>query len=77
MCQSSGARPGDQARLRPTTSQLCLGGLIKHVTAVEASWATFIVDGPARQGPPDEAAYEAHAAGFILRESIDGAKTMG
>ena len=58
----------DQARLRPTTSALCLGGLIKHVTAVEGSWARFIVDGPAQQGPPDESAYEAHAAGFRMEE---------
>jgi uncharacterized damage-inducible protein DinB len=58
----------EQARLRPTTSELCLGGLIKHVTRVEASWASFIVDGPARQGPPDDAAYEAHAAGFRMEE---------
>ena len=27
----------EQARLRPTVSVLCLGGLIKHVTTTEAS----------------------------------------
>ena len=37
----------EQAGLHPTASQLCLGGLIKHVTAVERGWAGFIVDGPA------------------------------
>jgi hypothetical protein len=37
----------DQARLTPTVSTLSLGGLIKHVTAVEQQWANFIVDGPA------------------------------
>ncbi|MFD4353376.1 DinB family protein [Nocardia sp. NPDC058518] len=37
----------EQAGLRTTASELCLGGLIKHVAAVEASWASFIVDGPA------------------------------
>jgi hypothetical protein len=58
----------DQARLHPTASELCLGGLIKHVTSVEETWARFIVDGPARQGPPDESAYEAHAAGFRMEE---------
>ncbi|WP_406455178.1 DinB family protein [Streptomyces sp. NBC_00876] len=36
----------EQAGLRTTTSELCLGGLIKHVTSVERSWAGFIVDGP-------------------------------
>jgi uncharacterized damage-inducible protein DinB len=59
----------EEARMRPTTSELCLGGLIKHVTRVEESWAEFIVAGPARQGPPDEGAYEAHAAGFRMEES--------
>ncbi|MGW5006354.1 DinB family protein [Streptomyces parvulus] len=40
----------EQAGLRPTTSELCIGGLIKHVTAVERSWAEFIVDGPSAMG---------------------------
>ncbi|WP_199441686.1 DinB family protein [Umezawaea beigongshangensis] len=31
----------EQARLTPTASQLCLGGLIKHVTATEAEWTRF------------------------------------
>ena len=56
----------EQARQRPTVSELCLGGLVKHVAQVEDSWARFIVEGPAAQGPPDEAAYEAHAAGFRM-----------
>ena len=36
----------EQAGLRTTASELCLGGLIKHVTAVERNWASFILDGP-------------------------------
>ncbi|MGZ4472514.1 MAG: mycothiol transferase, partial [Nocardioidaceae bacterium] len=36
----------EQARLTPTVSTLSLGGLIKHVTAVEQQWARFVVDGP-------------------------------
>src|SRR5919198_6249022 len=36
----------EQARLRTTASELCLGGLIKHVTAVERNWADFIQNGP-------------------------------
>jgi uncharacterized damage-inducible protein DinB len=59
----------EQARLRPTVSELCLGGLVKHVTAVEANWARFIVEGPGEQGPPDEAAYAAHAAGFRMEQN--------
>ncbi|MBV2153088.1 DinB family protein [Kitasatospora sp. SUK 42] len=36
----------EQAGLRTTASELCLGGLIKHVTSVERLWANFIVEGP-------------------------------
>ncbi len=36
-----------QARLRTTASELTLGGLIKHVTAVEAQWQHFIEVGTA------------------------------
>jgi hypothetical protein len=35
----------EQAGLRSTVSELCLGGLIKHVAGVERGWAGFIVDG--------------------------------
>jgi len=36
----------EQARQRTTASELCLGGLIKHVAAMERQWADFIVNGP-------------------------------
>ncbi|OON73879.1 hypothetical protein B1H18_26505 [Streptomyces tsukubensis] len=36
----------EQAGLRTTASELCLGGLIKHVTSVERSWGEFIRKGP-------------------------------
>jgi len=35
----------EQARQRTTVSELSVGGLIKHVTAVERGWANFIVEG--------------------------------
>lgn len=34
-----------QAAARSTASELCLGGLIKHVTMVEHRWARFMVGG--------------------------------
>ena len=37
----------EQAARRTTVSELCLGGLIKHVTAVEQGWANFIEGGTA------------------------------
>ena len=36
----------EQAGRRTTASELCLGGLIKHVTSVEHNWADFIRNGP-------------------------------
>ncbi|MFD7905814.1 DinB family protein [Kitasatospora sp. NPDC059722] len=35
----------EQAARRTTASELCLGGLIKHVAAVEARWMRFAVGG--------------------------------
>src|SRR5215469_5335343 len=40
----------EQAAQRTTVSELCLGGIIKHVTAVERNWARFIVEGPSAMG---------------------------
>ena len=40
----------EQAAARPTVSELCLGGLIKHVSRTESGWAQFIVDGPVALG---------------------------
>ncbi|WP_370665237.1 DinB family protein [Streptomyces sp. IBSBF 2507] len=40
----------EQAGLRTTVSELCLGGLIKHVTSMERNWTAFIVDGPSAMG---------------------------
>lgn len=36
----------DQARSRPTVSELCLGGLVKHVAHTESTWADFVREGP-------------------------------
>src|ERR1700759_2020191 len=59
----------EQARQCSTVSALTVGGLIKHVTAVERNWADFIVNGPASF--PDfsamtEADYATWADGFRL-----------
>ena len=34
-----------QAAHRSTVSELCIGGLIKHVTETERAWAGFMIDG--------------------------------
>lgn len=59
----------DQAGAHPTTSELCLGGILRHVADMEERWANFIVDGPGAIGPADAAAYEAHAASFLMGDS--------
>jgi hypothetical protein len=58
----------EQAGQRTTISELCLGGLIKHVAAVEASWARFVVEGPAGMPGADEAAMADHADSFQMLE---------
>ena len=37
----------EQAALTPTASELCLGGLVKHVATTESEWADFIEHGAA------------------------------
>jgi Protein of unknown function (DUF664) len=59
----------EQAGLRPTASELCLGGIIKHVALSEEGWANFIVEGPRAVGPADASAYERHAAGFLMGDA--------
>ncbi|MEU1181906.1 DinB family protein [Streptomyces sp. NPDC005820] len=43
----------EQAGQRTTASELCVGGLIKHVTATERGWADFILEGPSALGDFD------------------------
>lgn len=44
----------EQADARTTVSELCLGGLIKHVAGTEEGWVDFIVDGPAAMAGGDD-----------------------
>ncbi|MGH9114502.1 MAG: DinB family protein [Acidimicrobiales bacterium] len=54
----------EQIRQRSTASELCIGGLLRHVAEVERTWAKFIVDGPGAFGTFDEPAMAAHQEGF-------------
>jgi Protein of unknown function (DUF664) len=56
------------AAQRTTVSELCLGGLIKHVTQVEDSWVRFVLDGPGAMSGFDESAMAARAKGFRMLE---------
>jgi uncharacterized damage-inducible protein DinB len=67
----------EQARQRTTVSELCLGGLIKHVTAVEQAWSGFIVAGPSALGDSSEMteadwAKRANQFRLLPDETLDG-----
>ncbi|TMU99751.1 DinB family protein [Streptomyces sp. DASNCL29] len=55
----------EQAGERPTVSALCLGGLIKHVAAIEEGWLRFVLEGPSalRHDLPDGVTWADLAAG--------------
>jgi uncharacterized damage-inducible protein DinB len=55
----------EQAAATPTASELCLGGLIKHVSRVESRWATFITEGPPAMAMTEDS-YADHAASFRM-----------
>jgi hypothetical protein len=58
----------EQAARRTTVSELCLGGLVKHVTATERQWMRFIREGPSAMAwPGDTAAGDAAAGDWSAR----------
>lgn len=58
----------EQAARRTTASELCLGGLIKHMASGERQWTRFITEGPSAMGPYDEDALADWSAGFRMLE---------
>jgi uncharacterized damage-inducible protein DinB len=54
----------EQAGQRTTASELCLGGLVKHVAAMERNWVNFILKGPSAMGDYD-AMTEADATEWV------------
>jgi uncharacterized damage-inducible protein DinB len=64
----------EQARQRTTDSALSIGGLIKHVTKVEAGWTAFASGQPEHMGA-EEDSVTAHEQSFVLLpgESLQGA----
>lgn len=64
----------DQAAQRTTTSELCVGGLIKHVTSVERKWANFVLEGPSAMGAADDEAMAERAKEFRM---LDGETLAG
>jgi hypothetical protein len=60
-----GVSDEDAAR-RTTVSELCLGGIVKHVTLTEERWAEFIERGADAIGAADAAAMQEHVASFRM-----------
>ena len=54
----------EQAAQRTTVSELCLGGLIKHVALTERQWISFILEGASAMG----AGEKEWAGGFQMLE---------
>src|SRR5580692_9476467 len=67
----------EQARMTPTVSALSIGGLIKHVTAMQQTWMSRVAaapDAPPKDPRPfDEVAGE-YAEQHVMRpdQSLDG-----
>ncbi|MET0864748.1 MAG: DinB family protein [Nakamurella sp.] len=59
----------EQAGLRTTASELCLGGLIKHVTAIEEQWMDFAVRGTVAMEQGADWSYDDWANQFAMTPS--------
>ncbi|MBB6118489.1 DinB family protein [Nocardiopsis algeriensis] len=57
----------EQARSRPTVSELSLGGLVKHVAKVERDWMSFVLEG-AEGSPVAGDDDKEHAGSFHLAD---------
>jgi uncharacterized damage-inducible protein DinB len=64
----------EQAARRTTVSELCVGGLIKHVALVERRWGDFILEGASAMGARDEASMTAWTDAFRM---LDGETLAG
>jgi hypothetical protein len=64
----------EQAAKRTTVSELCLGGLIKHVALVERQWAKFIVEGPSAMSFDASESADTWVNGFRM---VDGETLPG
>ncbi|WP_031467889.1 DinB family protein [Sciscionella sediminilitoris] len=67
----------EQAKLTPTASECCVGGLIKHVTVVEDKWTQFMQKGASPEDDFqgfDSPQMQEHMNGFRLLdgETLDG-----
>src|ERR1700727_2552696 len=67
----------EQARSRPTVSELSIGGLIKHVTAMQQTWMSRVAaapDAPPKDPRPFNQVAREYAEQHLMRddETLDG-----
>jgi uncharacterized damage-inducible protein DinB len=65
----------EQLGLRTSVSELCLGGILKHVAAVERTWVRFIVEGPSAIPAFNEASISEYRAQFRVGP-VDTAESL-
>lgn len=58
----------EQARSRPTASELSIGGVIKHVTVVTEQWLGFVERGTEAMPAIDDVDWQAWADQFVMRD---------
>lgn len=63
---------GDQARERSTVSELTLGGIVKHLAAVESGWMDFVEHGPS----DDETSWDGEPSEEVVRAFLDGFRLL-
>jgi uncharacterized damage-inducible protein DinB len=64
----------EQAARRTTVSELCLGGLIKHVALTERQWVRFILEGPSAMSFDPSTMADTWASAFRM---LDGETLAG
>lgn len=67
----------EQAAARTTPSELCLGGIVKHVALTESQWVGFVVEGTSAMAVgPDEQTEHENSFRLLEGETLEGVLAM-
>ena len=66
----------EQARLTPTASELCLGGLVKHVALTERGWTDFVEHGTMAGGDDVDPQARANEFRLVEGETLEDVVTL-